>query len=213
MVRAIIFDFDGVIVLSDHARFAALQKISERHGGHIDPNLFHSMIGITTNDFLTRHVPSIDAETREKILDDFDKEYRDKVVDHVTPIKDTVDFIANYDGKLHLAVASGSTVKVLEAMLKHLGIRSKFSAVFGKEHVTAHKPDPMVYIEVIKDLELTPAECIVIEDSLTGVIAAVGAGAPVYVLLNGVNSREIFNDLPVAGFLESAKDIQGILSK
>jgi len=108
---------------------------------------------------------------------------------------------------LKLAVASGSGIAILETLLKHLGIFEKFTCIVGKEHVTKHKPDPEVYILTASQLGCSIQDCIVIEDTVVGAQAAINAGMSVYVFLNVVNSKSEFNDINVAGFLETTEGI------
>lgn len=212
MPKALIFDFDGVIVLSEQARFRALQQIAQRYDVQIDNDLFKGIIGRTTKNFFSASLPDVDKTVLDKIVADIQKEYKDKIVDHVTPITATTDFIREYTGSKLLAVASGSTVAVLDTVLRHIGIFDKFTCVVGQEHVTNHKPDPEVYNLTARQLGCSGADCIVIEDTVVGAAAAISAGMSVYIFLNGLNSRAEFKGIKVAGFLETAKQIQQALA-
>jgi beta-phosphoglucomutase-like phosphatase (HAD superfamily) len=208
MTKALIFDFDGVIVSSEQARFKKLQEISARYGLHIPHSYFKDILGRTTNDFYALTFPDIAGDKLESILSDFQIEYKDKIVSYVTPIQMTVDFIRSYSGDRLLAVASGSGKTVLTTVLKHLGIYDKFTDIIGKEDVTKHKPDPAVYLLAASRLNVIPKDCTVIEDTLVGAQAAIAAGMSVYVLLNGVNSKSEFENTQVSGFLASAEQMQ-----
>lgn len=208
MIKAIIFDFDGVIVLSEQGRFDALQQLGERYGIEINNDLFKKIIGRTTNDFFRLNFPDIDPEKLQKLLHDYQIEYKDKIIDHVTPISFTNEFIRNYKGDKLLAVTSGSDTKVLDTLLKHLGLHDKFTCIVGKEHVSRHKPDPEGYLYTAKELGLTPAECIVIEDTAVGAEAANNAGMKVFALLNGINSANDFETVSVEGYLSDLAHLQ-----
>ncbi len=208
MTKALIFDFDGVIVLSEQARFRVLQQIAQRHGVYIDDNLFKDIVGRTTKYFFSTSLPHVDEVALGKILADYQKEYKDKITDHVIPIATTTDFIRGYNGPRLLAVASGSGAVVLDTVLKHIGILDKFTCVVGQEHVTKHKPDPEVYNLTASQLGCSNSDCIVIEDTVVGAQAALAAGMAVYVFLNGVNSRAEFDGINVSGFLETTEQIR-----
>lgn len=211
MANALIFDFDGVIVLSEQARFRVLQRIAQRYGVQIADDLFKDIIGRTTKYFFSVSLPDVDKTVLDKILADNQKEYKDKIVDHVIPIVTTTDFIKEYTGSKLLAVASGSTTSVLSTVLNHLGVFEKFACVTGQEHVTKHKPDPEVYNLTASQLGCSNEDCIVIEDTVVGAQAAINAGMKVYIFLNGVNSKVEFNDTNVAGFLETNEQIRQAL--
>jgi beta-phosphoglucomutase len=208
MSDAIIFDFDGVIVSSEQSRFQALQKIALRFDVEIPDKLFTDIIGRTTKDFFSEFLPNIDPGHLSKIMQTYQKEYKNKIIDFITPIHATIDFIQAYDGTKLLAVASGSDTVILETVLKHLGIYDKFACIVGKEHVTKHKPDPEVYAYTATQLGCDPGNCVVVEDTVVGVQAALHAGMKVYVFLNEVNSKEEFAGIEINGFLETTEHIR-----
>lgn len=74
-----------------------------------------------------------------------------------------------------LALATGSCHLLIEAVLDTLGIRHSFSIVQSAEHETYGKPHPAVYLKTAQNLGLDPSQCLVIEDSVNGVIAAKAA--------------------------------------
>lgn len=82
----------------------------------------------------------------------------------------------------------------------------------GQEHVTKHKPDPEVYSLTALQLGCSNEDCIVIEDTVVGAEAAISAGMPVYIFLNGVNSRAEFDDVAVEDFLETIEQIRQALA-
>ncbi len=211
MIKAIIFDFDGVIVLSEQARFGALQTLGKRYGIVVGDGLFKHIIGRTTKDFFAINFPNLQPDKLQKLMHDYQVEYKDKVVDHVTPIAFTNEYIRNYDGDKLLAVASGSDTKVLDTLLKHLGLHDKFARIVGKEHVSKHKPDPEAYLYTAKELGLSPAECVVVEDTAVGAEAANNAGMKVFALLNGLNAREDFESVTVEGYIADLAQLQDVL--
>ncbi len=207
MIKALIFDFDGVLVLSEKARFRVLRSIAQRHGLEIEENLFSKIVGRTTKNFFRLNFPALDTKTFEKIIVDYEVEYKDKIVDHVTPIAFTNDFIRNYNGGKVVAVTSGSQAHIIEKLLLHLGLKGKIKCVVGQEHVTNHKPDPEAYVYTAQQLNLPPNACLVFEDTAVGAEAALLAGMQVYAVLNGVNSKTDFESLPVKGFIASTQDL------
>jgi len=208
VAKALIFDFDGVIVLSEQARFDAIQKLAQRYGVEIPHELFRDIIGRTTQDFFALSLPDLGPGVLKEILNALQHEYGDKIIDHVTPVAATTEFIRTYSGTRKLAVASSSGVVVLKTLLKHLGIFDKFACIVGKEHVAKHKPDPEVYTLTASQLGCSPQDCIVIEDTVVGAQAAINAGMSVYILLNGVNSKVEFENVNASGFLETTEQIR-----
>ena len=207
MIKALIFDFDGVLVMSEHARFNVLQRMAKQHELDISDELFNNIVGRTTKDFFSFNFPTLDEGTLESIIADYTAEYKDKIVDHVTPIAFTNDFIRQYSGDKVLAVTSGSDTRIIELLLSHLSLRDKISCVVGKEHVTKHKPDPQAYLYTAEQLGLHPNTCIVFEDTAVGAEAALKAGMRVYAILNGLNSVEDFDSLSISGYIKDTEDL------
>lgn len=102
---------------------------------------------------------------------------------------------------------------MLDTLLKHLGLHDKFARIVGKEHVSKHKPDPEAYLYTAKELGLSPAECIVVEDTAVGAQAANNAGMKVFALLNGLNSRDDFASVAVEGYIGDLTQLQAALNR
>lgn len=207
MIKALIFDFDGVLVLSENARFKVLRSMSKRHGLEINQDFFSKIVGRTTKNFFKLNFPTLDTETLKKIIVDYEAEYKDKIVDHVTPIAFTNDFIRDYAGDKVIAVTSGSQTHIVEKLLLHLGLKDKISCVVGQEHVVKHKPNPEAYLYTARELNLPSQACIVFEDTAVGAEAALNAGMHVYGVLNGLNSQADFGPLPLRGFMSTLEDL------
>ncbi len=83
-----------------------------------------------------------------------------------------------------LAVASSAPQVVIETALAGLGIRSLFRAIASSDEVAAGKPAPDVYLLAAERIGMDPASCLVVEDSLNGVLAARAAGMRVVLVPN-----------------------------
>ncbi|MEZ4547394.1 MAG: HAD family hydrolase [Thermodesulfobacteriota bacterium] len=94
-----------------------------------------------------------------------------------------VDFIKSLR-KYRLAIGSGALEAEIVNVLDFAGIRESFEVIVGADRIANCKPAPDVYIEALRRLntlpeegsEITPAECLVIEDSVSGIRAALAAG-------------------------------------
>lgn len=211
MNKAIIFDFDGVLVLSERQRLKALQRIAARHEISIDDITVDQIVGKTTRDFFQEILPYTDHAKLDQIYHEFKTEFVANITDHVDPIPATIEFIREYEGKRKLAIASMSSHPKIEKVIKHFGIFKKITHIVGQDEVTHHKPNPEVYLRTAQDLDLLPHECIVIEDTALGAQAALNAQMTCYILLNGINKKEDFTNLPIEGFLHTKQDLEKIL--
>ena len=96
-----------------------------------------------------------------------------------------------------LCVCSTSNEKAVNLIVEHLlGIerRSYFAGIFAGDIVSKKKPDPEIYNLALQNLNLRPSDCIVIEDSRNGLLAAKGAGLKCIITTNGYTEKEDFSE-------------------
>ncbi len=94
-----------------------------------------------------------------------------------------------------LAVASTSTQESVEAVLKHAvgeDVAARFSLVLAGDVVSAKKPAPDIYLLAAEKLGVSPAECVVVEDSRSGLLAARSAGMKCVITVNGYTRDQDF---------------------
>lgn len=211
MHKAIIFDFDGVIVESELPTFKILQDVFSKRGLTLNDNELNHKLGKTTKNFLQdRFSGQLSPYDIEDILEEFFSEYRGNIIKHAIPIHATIDFIKEYTGPLQFAIASMSPMQNIEKLLRHYGIFSKFRVITTRDHVTHHKPHPEIYLKTVQSLHATPDESIVIEDSVIGATAAKNAGIVCYIVSNTYNKHEAFSSLNVKGFIHTKDDLFSI---
>jgi HAD superfamily hydrolase (TIGR01509 family) len=207
MVKAIIFDFDGVIGCSEKARFTAIRKCSKEKGVIIAESEFKNLLGKTSRVFLKNLlIKNLSDKLIDDILSSYTKEYKDKITEYVTPIEPVVNFIKKYNGNLKFAIASGTDFNLLTRLTTHFGIRDKFTVIIGKDQVTNFKPHPETYLEALKALKLKSEECIAIEDSPVGIQSALDSKIKCYVYLNGDFSLRNLKKFKTSGFLRTEDD-------
>lgn len=175
MIKAILFDFDGVICNTEPKFFEfKLWKMNQ-------------MGFKVTREFLLEHVGEsfrvmFPREFKVEDPDKYVKEYYDGVeqmnirYDQLM-YPELIDLL-KYCKSHHIrcAVTSNSKQERLEAALKKMNIESYFEKVYSNEKLGVAKPDPLFYIRVIEDMGLKKEEAIVIEDSVHGIKAAKNAG-------------------------------------
>ena len=180
-LRGVILDMDGVLCHSEgFLAEAAAAMFANRHGIDVDPSEFRPFIG--TGD--TSYLQSV-AEQRGITLnlpDDkqalYDEYFR---IAHgrLQPAPGAIDMIqACLARGIRIAVATCADHRKLEGNLREIGLPpDKFHAVVTAEDVTKNKPDPEIYTLAAHQLDLSPTDCLVIEDSPAGINAAKTAGA------------------------------------
>lgn len=99
MVQAVIFDFDGVIVLNNAPRFAALQRACVNNGLHLEDGTFLQMVGRTARAFFADIFPNPqDQEKVLKSMEEYGRDYKQHIEKYTQPVAWVVDFIKEYSG-------------------------------------------------------------------------------------------------------------------
>ena len=99
-----------------------------------------------------------------------------------------------------LAVASTSALESVEAVLRHAmgaGTAGRFALILAGDVVKAKKPAPDIYLLAAERLGVTPADCVVVEDSNNGVVAAASAGMKCLVTVSGYTREEDFSQADI----------------
>lgn len=175
MLKAVIFDMDGVISDTEPVyELASIQFLADR-GIHVDAEYLAQFIG-TTNEFMWTSIMKdfgfeLSVEECVDGVDEIRREY--EKVHGLQAIPGVIDLLKRcYDAKLLLAVASSSSMKEIHRVLDALNIRSFFTTIASGTQCEHSKPFPDVFLKAAKDLNVDPSECIVVEDAKNGVLAA-----------------------------------------
>jgi HAD superfamily hydrolase (TIGR01509 family) len=99
-------------------------------------------------------------------------------------IADAVRVVSLVGRRFATAVASSAHREVIDVALRGLGLEAAFDALVSSDEVAHGKPEPDVYLEAARRLAVGPAACLVVEDSLNGVLAARAAGMAVVLVPN-----------------------------
>jgi len=184
-LRAAVFDFDGVIVDSEPLHFRSLRDalLSERveisHEEYWDHLLAHDDRSSIRLAF-ERRGEGADPDRVERV-ERIKVERFAQLIPEVPVFPGAREVIGALAAALPLAIASGARHDEIEAILAGIGLRDAFAAVVGAEDAPRTKPDPAPYLEAARRLGsrvpgLVPAECVAFEDSVPGVMSALGAG-------------------------------------
>lgn len=194
MIKAIVFDFDGVIIDTETPHYASWQEIFELYNAHLDLSIWTRLIGAAESFDICQHLEDQTGLTfdHEKLKNRQRARYLSMVDDH--PIMPgVVDCINAAEGHgLGLGIASSSDGKWVINHLTERGLINSFSAVKSRDDVVRSKPEPDLFLAAVDALGVRPEEAIAIEDSANGVTAAKRAGLYTVVVPN-----EMTKDLPL----------------
>lgn len=176
MIRAAIFDMDGVIIDSEPLHLNIEEDIFKKLGISITYEEHNTFIGTTsyymwdkirTNHNLTQSLEELVELDRNTYLD-----FLNNTLD-LEPIKGVKELITDlHKNNIKLAVASSSPLNVIEKVLNLFHIRDYFDYIVTGDFVRKSKPEPDIFLYAAEKLDVDPKECVVIEDSHNGVLAA-----------------------------------------
>lgn len=195
----LVFDCDGVLVNSEEIVQGLELELLAELGLHYDRDEFsrrflgtsdaHFLAGLSADamERLGRPLPSsFPNMLKQRAVEAFSAQLH--AFDGVT------DLILSWPGQV--AVASSSSLPALQYKLELTGILHYFGEhIYSADHVHAGKPDPAIYHHSAERLEVAPMDCIVIEDSVNGVLAAKAAGMHTIGFVGGLHCRDGHDEL------------------
>jgi beta-phosphoglucomutase len=203
--KACIFDLDGVIVDTARYHFMAWKRLADELNVHFTEKDNERLKGVGRMDSLDiileiGNLTLVDS-LKEKYASLKNKWYID-FISRMTPaeiLPGSIEFI-NELRNAKIKVAIGSASKNTPLILDRVKMKNLFDAIADGNNVRKAKPDPEVFITVAKMLETEPEECVVFEDALAGVQAALNAGMKCV----GVGSEKILTEAHfiVSGLIE-----------
>lgn len=178
-MKAVIFDMDGVIIDSEPMHTKVVLDVLSSYQVHLTPADLDRFAGMTmhsVNSALKAEY-SIPAPLEEIIACEIEGMIRHTLEDPQQPI-DGIREILTYleKNRIPAAVASSSPKKLVTAVVSRLKLDTYFQFLLSGENVTQSKPHPEIYLQAAARLNIDPADCLVIEDSKNGTIAAKEAG-------------------------------------
>ena len=180
--RAIIFDMDGVICHTNPYHTKAYQKFFAKRGLYpTDEDFVQHMYG-KNNRYILSHFLEREIVGQEFIDLENEKEelFREIYAEEIVPIPGFLEFLDKLkEAGFHTGVATSAPKSNLELIMGALGFGSKMGSVLASENVKEHKPDPEVYLKSAANLGVANENCLVFEDSHSGVSAAINAGMKV----------------------------------
>jgi len=188
-VKAVVFDCDGTLVDSEYAHYSAWRQVLLEQNYDLSLEEYHFYAGNPDPVCAECFYKKLASKSPEKMVEEKNQHFHKIQVLGLPPIQPTVDFVRllfQKKQKLHLKLGVASAAPKTEILLnlKHLKIEECFDIILsGHEDLTEYadpegvnKPKPYIYLHAAKLLGLVPRECVAVEDSYTGVSAAVRAG-------------------------------------
>ncbi len=197
--KAIIFDMDGVLIDSEPLWKIAMEKVFNEVGCNLTRKDFEKTVGLRLDEvinFWYKHSPWKNfgpEEVLQKIIAEM--VILIKATGKPLPgVLESLTFFKSTGFKIGLATSSYEIL--IDTVLETLNIAHFFDVTHSAEHENYGKPHPEVYINTAKMLKVEPIDCIVIEDSINGVIA--GKAAKMHVICVPEKTHELNKKLIIA---------------
>ena len=191
MIRAIVFDFDGLILDTEEPVYRSWLEVYEAHGEELPFERWIQIVGSTTTGFHPQH------HLEERLGRPLPQEVLDRRIGRRTELilanKVLPGVVQRIDEArqmgLKLGVASSSTQDWVRGHLARLGILECFDCLRCRDDVEHAKPEPDLYLAVLECLGVSASDAIAIEDSPNGVTAAKRAGIRCVAIPNSITER------------------------
>ena len=189
-VKAVIFDMDGVIIDSEPIHFEVDMQTMREFGVNISKDELNKYVGTTNeymlNDLINKYkIQKSIKEILEYKMELTIRRIKETKINAISGIPELL--ISLKHNNIKTAIGSSSPKELIITVIEKFQLGKYFDCIVSGDEVKEGKPKPDIYLEVSKRIGVNPEECIVIEDSRNGVLAAKNAGMKCFGFRN-VNS-------------------------
>jgi HAD superfamily hydrolase (TIGR01509 family) len=216
MIKAVIFDFDGLILDTETHEYYVLNELFKEHGSELPLHIWGKVIGTQAgfNPLLFLE-EQIGKKLDQKMLTKLRRERFQERIQKEGPLPGVEDYLkAAKSNGLKIGLASSSNYQWVSTHLQNLGLFEYFECIRTSDDVERVKPDPALFLETSKCLGVSPSECLVFEDSANGALAAKNAGMYCVIIPNevtkGLDFCEVDHRLESMAELELAELLETI---
>ena len=177
-ITTAIFDMDGLLIDSEPLWYEAALESLSKFNIHINHQEYYSSTGLRTKEFLEywlgkfkvdfSHIPETETDITNRVIQ---KVFEKGEMMH--GVENAIQLTQQHH--LKIGLASSSPLSLINAVLKKTGLTEVFTVTCSAEHLPFGKPHPQVFIDCAHALGSKPVECICLEDSFNGLLAAKAA--------------------------------------
>ena len=181
MLKAIIFDLDGVICHTDEYHYQAWKEMADKYGIYFDRIINDRLRGIgrleSLEIILERAERNFTKRQKEEMAEEKNAIYQ-RLLSKMTKedLSDEVKMTLQELRNQGYLMAIGSSSKNTKFILERLGLSDFFGAISDGTNITKSKPDPEVFLKAAEMFKVIPADALVVEDAISGVDAAISGG-------------------------------------
>jgi len=192
VIRALLFDFDGLLVDSETAAFTAWQEAYREHGAELAVEAWSAAIGTIDGFDPLAHLEESLGRAVDRETVTTRRRERELALAHAEPFRPGVlDYLARAkELGIHVAIVSSASARWINEHLERLETTDGWATIVAANgDVNRAKPLPVLYVEALGALGVEPAQAIAFEDSPNGVTAARAAGIFCVAVPNSVTAQ------------------------
>lgn len=217
MIRALIFDMDGLMVDTEPLYWDVARQLARNCGKEVSDETLRKMMGRSRIESMRIFAEAcgIDSRAPEDLLVDREELMLERYARGVEPMKGLREILNQFRERLRFAVATSSPRKFTDVLLPAMGVANEFKIVQTGDEVEHGKPHPEIYLRCMDRLGVNGSESIVLEDSKAGAMSGKAAGAYVIAVPSHLTAVEDFSqvaDARVDDLLEAARIVQSIIA-
>lgn len=194
MIRALIFDLDGLLTDTERIYILAYQMAFRDFGVVLKEEDYIRLWineGKSIQDYLDEKGLHLDEQDIRQKRKDY---YASILEDELRPMPFALEILEAFKGKVPMALATASAEDALVLVLKSLGLRDYFDVIISASDVSKSKPDPEMFLKAARALGVKPEECMVLEDARKGLLAAKACGMKSIVVPNAYTEVSDLSD-------------------
>ncbi|MBC8112311.1 MAG: HAD family phosphatase [Verrucomicrobia bacterium] len=185
---------DGVIADTNPFHAIAWKQFLEKYQIFPSETDFQDFMYGKSNEFILKHFinPAFTEAAIEQLAFDKESLFRDIYLPHVQPVAGLVAWLEILNANhIITGVATSAPIENMDFILDKLNLRQHMQSLLSGNDVRKHKPDPEIYLKSAENLQVLPENCVVFEDSVSGVSAARNAGMKVVGVLTTYTPEQL----------------------
>lgn len=212
MIEAIFFDNDGVLVETEHLYFEASQRVFEEVGHALGRDAFIDLSlrqGRSVFDVLRD--AGIGEPEIVRLRDRRDLLYRKQIAEGVDVYEGVHETVEHLGARYPMAIVTSSHRDTFELAHRESGLLQHFEFVLASGEYARHKPHPDPYLDAAARLGVAPERCVVVEDSVRGMQAAIAAGMHCLAIPHELTAGGDFS--PAAALLGDIREVPDAIAR
>ncbi len=178
MIKTVIFDMDGLLIDSEPLWYEAALEVMKAYGLEMDEQTYASTVGLRTREFLEHwfSIYGMEVVSLQDAEDEITRRVIEKVKTRGNAMPGVAEVVSLFQQKgLRMGLATSSPSALIDVVVKQLGLEGLLEATASAEHLPFGKPHPQVYLDCASMMGSKAVDCLCLEDSFNGMLAAKSA--------------------------------------